>query len=103
MSIFVNHAVQATSLDPTILQARREEEQQFVGEMRDLFNLADSDGSGTMDVGELEEFVGSKSVRIRLQMMGLDVQADLASRLFKVLDQDHTGELDIHEFAEGCL
>merc|ERR1712137_1096652 len=71
--------------------------------MRDLFNLADADGSGTMDIRELEDFVKARTVRIRLQMMGLDVQSDLARRLFKVLDQDNDGLLDIQEFANGCL
>merc|ERR1740139_1054114 len=47
-AIFVNYAVQATSLDMDILKKRVNEEQEFVEQMESLFYAADDDGDGKM-------------------------------------------------------
>mmetsp|Transcript_18689 Transcript_18689/g.39738 ORF Transcript_18689/g.39738 Transcript_18689/m.39738 type:complete len:149 (-) Transcript_18689:40-486(-) len=77
------------------------QEDSFVKEMRSLFESADEDDDGCLTVEELQFHLNDLRVRRRLKGLGIDVHQ--AAGLFKLLDQEDRGAVNMDEFAMGCL
>merc|ERR550525_2310920 len=84
-----------------LVQKEIEMKEKWVKEMRDLFFEMDSDGSGTVNLDEVQSFFGNPRVHTYFQALSLDVQD--AQRLFSLLDEDGSGDLSLDEFLAGCL
>lgn len=69
--------------------------------LRDIFEDADEDKSGTMDLSEFEKAMEDKTVQKKLRLIDLPVQD--AKELYNILDADGSGSLSIDEFIGGCL
>jgi len=98
--IFVEQALQVRDRD-LIVQAEMEKIDGFLVDMQDIFMEADIDTSGMLTKRELDKFLNQDRVLAYMSTYGLDV-SDM-SAMFRLLDQDNTGEIDIQEWLIGCL
>merc|ERR1712187_754080 len=65
-----------------------------------VFNEMDKDGTGTISEQEFLDHLDDDSVVAYFDSMKLDVSD--ATSLFKLLDVDHSGSVEVMEFIEGC-
>merc|ERR1719240_530128 len=68
--------------------------------MMHVFNEMDKDGSGTISEEEFLDHLDDERVLAYFNSMKLDVSD--ATSLFKLLDVDHSGSVEINEFIDGC-
>merc|ERR1740121_484278 len=73
----------------------------YVDHLREVFREIDSDGSGSITVAEMQQFLADPSLMMYLESM--DIQPDDARTLFRLLDKDDSGCVSIEEFCQGCL
>jgi len=66
-----------------------------------FFESVDADGSGFVTLDEIMEMLEDPTLSAYFSVLGFEV--DDARRLFMLLDQDNSGEVEIHEFMEGCI
>merc|ERR1712226_1775914 len=69
--------------------------------LREIFSEADKDGSGQITFAEFEAHCAESHVRAHLNVLG--IQVNEAVGLFKLLDQDDSGEIHVEEFVMGCV
>eukprot|EP00928_Gymnodinium_smaydae_P089874 TRINITY_DN73764_c0_g1_i1.p1 TRINITY_DN73764_c0_g1~~TRINITY_DN73764_c0_g1_i1.p1 ORF type:complete len:636 (-),score=126.69 TRINITY_DN73764_c0_g1_i1:146-2053(-) len=100
--VFVDNAMEMASSQREV-QVERELQmrENFAEELRGLFDMMDGDGSGSLNLEELNEFLRDLRVRSYFVALGLDVED--TERLFKLIDSDDSGEVGIQEFLDGCL
>jgi len=67
----------------------------------EVFNEIDGDKSGTVTWGQFEGHLQDDKCKLYLQSLNISTQD--AWSLFRILDVDLTGALDIDQFVEGCL
>merc|ERR1711920_856566 len=68
--------------------------------MLDLFDEIDNDGSNCIGLQEFIAKLDDERVMAHLHAMKLDVND--ATTLFKLIDNDNSGQINIHEFLVGC-
>jgi hypothetical protein len=68
-------------------------------EMKSLFDDADTNKDGVVDMDEFAQFCASSQVREKLRKF--DIPYDKPSNLFEMLDEDQGGTLTIFEFIDG--
>merc|ERR1712176_1682525 len=66
-----------------------------------IFEQADTDGSGKLDIGEFEQMLESKQVQAHFQTLGLHISD--AWGMFRILDQDSSLTVNRNEFITGCV
>jgi len=99
--IFVDSSINSAQNDKDeVIQEQLHQQNSALSEMQKLFQLADKDGSGSMDLDEFEEHLQSKEVRAHFLSLGIEV--DKVKGLFRLLDLDMSGELSLEEFVQGC-
>jgi hypothetical protein len=69
--------------------------------MRELFKDMDQDGSGTVTLTEVIDFLEDPKMGAYFHALGIEI--DDTERLFNLLDEDGTDEISIDEFINGCL
>jgi hypothetical protein len=100
--VFVDNAVEtARTQREFLVQKEMEVKEQWLKEMRSIFQEMDADGSGTVNKDEITEFCNDDRVHYYLTALGLDVHD--TERLFELLDENRDGELEVDEFLAGCL
>merc|ERR1711918_304287 len=60
-----------------------------IQEIREAFDLFDTDGSGTIDAKEL---------KVAMRALGLDAKRDEIRRMINDIDKDGSGTIDFNEF-----
>merc|ERR1712227_347565 len=60
-----------------------------IQEIREAFDLFDTDGSGTIDAKEL---------KVAMRALGLDAKKDEIRRMINDIDKDGSGTIDFNEF-----
>jgi len=101
-AIFVTDAVQMAMLDSDVkVQQQLEENQQYLQKISDLFRQIDANDVGRITLDDFMEQMKREEVRMNFALLGLDV-AD-SEAFFKLLDVDHSVELEIDEFVMGCM
>lgn len=98
--IFVEQALQVRDRD-LIVQAEMDKIDGFLHDMADIFAEADGDTSGMLTKRELKRFLNQDRVLAYMSTYGLDV-SDM-SAMFRILDADNTGAIDMEEWLIGCL
>jgi len=68
--------------------------------LRHFFSRIDSDGSGVITLVELEKLLSDEMMRAHLVALEIDVQD--AWELFRLIDTDKSGSIELDEFIEGC-
>jgi len=107
----VINVVMATFLSSTMSIADKDREQFIKNEMtkmeeymrnvRQFFQEADIDGSGSLSWEEFETHISNHRVRAYFQALELDVSQ--AHLLFEMLDVDGGNSVSIDEFIDGCV
>merc|ERR1711988_2069835 len=69
--------------------------------LREVFEVADEDGSGSLTQLEVREAIQNPEVANRLRL--IDFPVEDPDEVFMLLDVDQTGELSIDEFISGCM
>eukprot|EP00927_Polykrikos_kofoidii_P082862 TRINITY_DN8353_c0_g1_i4.p1 TRINITY_DN8353_c0_g1~~TRINITY_DN8353_c0_g1_i4.p1 ORF type:complete len:628 (-),score=83.50 TRINITY_DN8353_c0_g1_i4:85-1788(-) len=70
--------------------------------MRLLFEEADIDGNGTVSHEEFSACVSTNQL-MKAYLSALDIREEQALELFRLLDEDDSGEVDYDEFTQGCI
>jgi len=100
--IFVAEAVEMATVDQDILvQAHREENRQYLSNLRDLFNEMDPEKTGQITLNTFQEQFERDEVKSSFRVLGLEVSD--TERFFKILDVDQSQQIQIEEFVMGCL
>eukprot|EP00927_Polykrikos_kofoidii_P071364 TRINITY_DN6762_c0_g2_i1.p1 TRINITY_DN6762_c0_g2~~TRINITY_DN6762_c0_g2_i1.p1 ORF type:complete len:734 (-),score=134.16 TRINITY_DN6762_c0_g2_i1:31-2091(-) len=99
--VFVDQAVAAAQADRELsVMNELVASERNRGELKELFNMIDSDGSRTITLNELEYFFSDD--RMVAYFSALGIRAEDMSLLFTLLDADESGQVDSEEFVEGC-
>merc|ERR1719491_2363433 len=69
--------------------------------VRQLFKEIDNDDSNMITLDEFEAHWNSEECAAFFAT--LDIEADQAWELFRLLDRDGGGQIDVEEFVHGCL
>jgi len=101
-SVFVESAVMsAQHYKDLIIQEKENARAIAVGHIKKVFRFIDADDSGIVTGEEVERFL--EDPNLRQYVNALDINAEDARMLFRLLDRDGTQEVGIDEFCEGCL
>jgi len=100
--VFVENAIKSTQHDADIMMwEEAESRNQLVEDVRKVFIKADTDRSGDLNWQEFEKHIGDHHVQAYLRKLDLDVESSGARGMFKLLDFDGDGKVDIEEFVVG--
>jgi len=103
-SIFVESAMQSTQhYKDLMLQEKARTKEMFGKHMKHIFQQIDVDGSGMITQDELRSFLDDESLQLQSYFEALELDAEDAKALFKLLDRDDSGEIHMYEFCEGCM
>merc|ERR1711904_756609 len=99
--IVENTLAAARNNEEKIRQEQDKEQKRTLEHLKDIFKLADEDGSGDLDRGEFFRCLQNPEVEKKMKLIQLPMNE--AKNLFSVLDADGQGSLSIDEFIGGCL
>merc|ERR1719253_671448 len=102
VGVIVENTLEAAKQNEDKIKKRRENEsQRTLFALRGIFEEADADGSGTLDIDEFRDIVKQEDVAAKFRM--LELPTEEAEELFHILDEKGTGELDIETFISGTF
>eukprot|EP00927_Polykrikos_kofoidii_P001402 TRINITY_DN10522_c0_g1_i1.p1 TRINITY_DN10522_c0_g1~~TRINITY_DN10522_c0_g1_i1.p1 ORF type:complete len:713 (+),score=133.69 TRINITY_DN10522_c0_g1_i1:63-2201(+) len=104
--VFCQSAIVSAHRDrELVIQNLLEHKETHVTNIRDqfykVFDSMDSNSTGEMSMKEFEQHINDE--RISSFFVLLDIDASDAWSLFKLLDDDGSGSIDVEEFVDGCL
>eukprot|EP00448_Togula_jolla_P042465 CAMPEP_0170569922 /NCGR_PEP_ID=MMETSP0224-20130122/823_1 /TAXON_ID=285029 /ORGANISM="Togula jolla, Strain CCCM 725" /LENGTH=541 /DNA_ID=CAMNT_0010892141 /DNA_START=160 /DNA_END=1781 /DNA_ORIENTATION=+ len=100
--IVVERVSATTNEDAEVVrEVRRKLQQDSENILREIFGQLDEDSSSGVSLEEFQILCREEDVQYSLQSMGLKTTE--AVRLFKQLDADTNGLVDVDEFIAGCL
>lgn len=73
----------------------------YVETVKRLFDDMDADASGAISIHEFESYLQHE--KFQAYFASLDIDASDVWSLFKLMDSDRTGTIDLEEFVGGCL
>lgn len=73
----------------------------YVTQLKKFFDALDIDGDGDIDIHEVLAIINDPALAAYLRVLGMEV--DDAERLFRLLDTDQSGSVNLSEFLEGCM
>eukprot|EP00929_Paragymnodinium_shiwhaense_P004053 TRINITY_DN10477_c0_g1_i1.p1 TRINITY_DN10477_c0_g1~~TRINITY_DN10477_c0_g1_i1.p1 ORF type:complete len:517 (+),score=134.47 TRINITY_DN10477_c0_g1_i1:112-1662(+) len=101
VSVIVEHTVTAASTARSKAALKEDKIRKAEVEcIREIFEIADTDGSDTLDLGEFMEAIRQPDIQRRFRQ--IDLPLGEAAKLFGVLEGAGTRELTIKEFTTGC-
>mmetsp|Transcript_3285 Transcript_3285/g.9302 ORF Transcript_3285/g.9302 Transcript_3285/m.9302 type:complete len:559 (-) Transcript_3285:138-1814(-) len=101
-AIFVDSAFQCNQNDTDILvNEELEAKKQFENRIRDVFEEMDDGGEGQISLQDFEARLDDERVIAYFNALTLEVRD--ARKLFKLLDYDQSGTIDVDEFLTGCM
>jgi len=101
VSVIVEQTLTAARNNDNKVRAKEERQKRAeLDGLKEIFLLADEDGSGELDVNEFLDAL--KDDEILWKMRSLDLPIDDAARLFTVIDGEGTRALTMEEFIDGC-
>jgi len=102
VGVVVETTLTTASQDQVKQRKMRDRDRQMVfSQLREIFSAADTDGSGTLTIEEVEDAVNKPEIYNKLKM--IDFPVDDPEQIFVLLDYDDSGELTIEEFITGCM
>merc|ERR1712056_144225 len=95
-------AMQSTAHHRDLLvQEKQQLRDMYVRHIKTIFKQIDEDSSGSVSLPEIENIFCDDSMSHLLE--ALEITAFDARSMFKLLDRDGSGLIDIDEFCDGCL
>jgi len=100
--IFLHTAIEQAQNDiDDIIASHVQEQTTYVKRFESVFKEMDRDGDQRISLLEFEDSIDKPAVKDLLHAM--EIEANDAWTLFKLLDIDGSGSVDIQEFVNGCL
>eukprot|EP00440_Ansanella_granifera_P064195 gb/GFBE01069596.1/.p1 GENE.gb/GFBE01069596.1/~~gb/GFBE01069596.1/.p1 ORF type:complete len:414 (+),score=91.21 gb/GFBE01069596.1/:1-1242(+) len=100
--VFCQTAIDTAQRDQTMLVHQTLNDKEHNVELvRNLFQNIDRDEAGTVTILEFERSMNDPAILALFESLGL--KFDVAWTLFKLLDVDGRGVIDIEDFVDGCL
>jgi len=87
--------------DTKVKRAQERDRQRVYDHLREIFEGADEDGSGTLTLNEVQKAISKPEIYNKLKMIEFPVEDPKS--IFMILDYDNTCELSIDEFISGCI
>jgi voltage-gated sodium channel len=84
-----------------VKRAQERDRQRVFDHLREIFEGADEDGSGTLTLAEVQKAIAKPEIYNKLKMIEFPVEDP--KQIFMLLDYDNTCELSIDEFISGCI
>ncbi|CAE7727051.1 NaCP60E [Symbiodinium pilosum] len=102
-AVFCQRAIESAEQDEqNILQRFLEDQRRFRHRIEQLFSRFDGlERDGAITLSEMEQFFNDEEVRAMFQ--SLDLTARDSWTLFKLLDEEGNGDINLSEFTDGCL
>merc|ERR1719436_1320931 len=102
VGVVVENALATAAKDRKKIRRAKEADRQLVfNQLREIFEDADQDGSGTLSYKEVEDAIRKPEISHKLRMIEFPIEKP--QQIFELLDYDDSGELTIDEFITGCL
>lgn len=102
VGVVVENALSTAAKDQSRLKKAKDRDRQLVfNQLREIFEDADTDGSGYLTFEEVRKAIQQPEICNKLRM--IDFPVDEPHQVFQLLDYDDSGELTIDEFITGCL
>mmetsp|Transcript_88174 Transcript_88174/g.222541 ORF Transcript_88174/g.222541 Transcript_88174/m.222541 type:complete len:572 (+) Transcript_88174:113-1828(+) len=102
VGVVVENALSTAAKDQNKIKKAKDRDRQMVfNQLREIFEDADLDNSGTLTYEEVEVAISKPEIYNKLRM--IDFPVDDPQQIFALLDYDDSGELTIDEFITGCL
>merc|ERR1719436_2405609 len=99
--VFVENANQITKSDAdTMVMEELAAREKWLSEMRRCFQKADKDGSGALNMEEFVKYSQDENVQAYFRKIGLNVESGNAQALFKLIDLNGNGTIELEEFVE---
>merc|ERR1711956_204312 len=99
-SVFIQETFKVATIDDKIMIMTKERARStHIRKISALFGHADQDGNGSIDANEFRAVLADPELRTWLSAMELDVRDE--AQLFKLLDVDGDGELNLAELVDG--
>mmetsp|Transcript_8724 Transcript_8724/g.23719 ORF Transcript_8724/g.23719 Transcript_8724/m.23719 type:complete len:791 (-) Transcript_8724:603-2975(-) len=100
--IFVESSIEAAGSDCSIaVQEQLDKEDELEGVLSAVFTAMDSDNSNELTREEFERLLENGTILAHLGSLGIEPRR--AKDLFELLDEDHSGFLELHEVVEGLM
>merc|ERR1719330_207991 len=101
-SVFVESAIMsAQHYRDLIVQEKQHAKEVAVMHMKEVFRQIDIDGSGEISSDEMEYFLTEPNLKSYVDALG--ISAENTRMLFRLMDLDESGKIDMNEFCDGCL
>merc|ERR1719253_2597459 len=102
VGVIVENTLEAAKQNEDKIRKRASAESaRTLSALRNIFEEADEDGSGTVDIDEFRNIVKREDVSAKFRM--LELPTEEAEELFHILDEEGTGKLDIETFINGAF
>eukprot|EP00929_Paragymnodinium_shiwhaense_P007628 TRINITY_DN111537_c0_g1_i1.p1 TRINITY_DN111537_c0_g1~~TRINITY_DN111537_c0_g1_i1.p1 ORF type:complete len:604 (-),score=164.91 TRINITY_DN111537_c0_g1_i1:156-1967(-) len=102
VGVVVENTIHTAAADEEAVMGKKENERAgVINNLRQIFEEADADGSGSLTIEEVREAIHKPDIYLKLRM--IDFPVDDPEQIFDVLDYDFSGELTIDEFISGCI
>jgi len=99
--VFVEHAMQAGSKDRELqIRNQIDEQDHNLKQLQRVFEELDVNRSGKLTLDEFENHLSDDRAMAYFQAVKLDVSE--IGQLFRLMDTDNSGSVDIQEFIVGC-
>merc|ERR1712217_783691 len=100
--VFVENANQITSRDDDyLLLEELSNRQRWLGDVKQLFEDVDDDGSGEVEFKEFERHLQDDRIQLYFRKLGVELESEHTRRFFDLLDFDSDGRLNLDEFVLG--
>jgi len=100
--VFCQNAIESAARDEEeVISEMLKQKQVYIKRLQFIFEDFESAGRGCMTLTDFEEKLADERVKAWFRM--LDLEVNDAWTLFKLLDVDGTGLVDLDEFVTGCL
>jgi len=99
--VFCSCAIETTSRNPEVIaSAMIKNKQTYIENLKNVFYSMDEDGSGLITLTEFENIL--KDEMMNAHLAALEIDCSDAWTLFKLIDSDKSGVIEIDEFVHGC-
>lgn len=102
VGVIVENTLATAKTDMDKVKKKQERQRiQVLSHLREIFEVADADGSNTLTLEEVKNAVNKPEIYNKLKM--IDFPVEDPDQVFILLDYERTGEVSIKDFINGCL
>jgi len=95
------NVVTGVFVESALKSAKDDRDEYMMNHVRDLFKQADPDGTQVMDLEAFQAQLDHEPMQEFFKAIDVDISE--AESVFRLLDSDDSGEIEMEEFLNGCL